>query len=163
MFDDLVTKDDLAFFTSGSRFSLAKVFLNEGMQDMQVTFDLLVRDLPKSRNYLVFGGLEQAARYLLNLKFSEGQLKWLKSHFNLSAREIDYFKHFRFHGDMWAMPEGSVFFQNEPIIRITAPIIEAQIIEMFLINAVYLQTVLASKLSRFANAANGKDIVLGFN
>ena len=163
MVNDFVSKEDLPFFTSGSRFSLASVFLKEGMQDMHATFDLLIRELPQSRNFFIFGGLEHVAHYLRNLKFNDEQLKWLEAQFKFSPEEMKYFENFRFSGDMWAMPEGSLFFPNEPIIRISAPIIEAQIIEMFLINAVYLQTALASKLARFVIAANGKQVGIGFN
>lgn len=163
MVNDFVSKEDLPFFTSGSRFSLASVFLREGMQDVHATFDLLIRELPKSRNFFVFAGLKHVAHYLQNLKFNDEQLKWLEAQFKFSPDEMKYFEKFRFSGDMWAMPEGSLFFPNEPIIRISAPIIEAQVIEMFLINAVYLQTALASKLARFVIAANGKQVGIGFN
>ena len=163
MINDFISKEDLPFFTSGSRFTLASVFLKEGMKDMHATFDLLIRELPKSRNFLVFGGLEHIADYLQNLEFSDKQLKWLETHFRFTPNEMKYFEKFRFSGEMLAMPEGSFLFSNEPIIRISAPIIEAQIIEMFLINSVYIQTAMASKLARFAIAANGKQLVLGFN
>lgn len=163
MINDFISKEDLSLFTTGSRFSLASIFLKEGMENIQATFDLLVRDLPSTRNFLVFAGLEQVVSYLQNLKFNKEQLAWLKSQFNFSPAEIKYLKNFKFSGDMWAMPEGTIFFPHEPIIRITAPIIEAQLIEMFLINAIYLQTVLASKISRFVIAANGKQVTVGYN
>lgn len=163
MIQDFVAKEDLPFFTSGSRFSLASVFLAEGMEQTVATFDLLVRELPPTRNYLVFSGLEHAAEYLLNLKLSDKQLKWLERSFHFDSRAMEYFRSFRFTGDLWAMPEGTPFFPNEPIIRVTAPIVEAQLVEMFLINAVYLQTILASKMSRFVQAANGKKVGVGFN
>ncbi len=163
MINDFISKEDLSLFTTGSRFSMASIFLRENMQDTIATFDLFIRELPLSRNYFVFAGLEHAASYLQNLKFNGEQLKWLKKNFSLSDDEMKYFKNFRFRGDVWAMPEGSLFFPNEPIIRITAPINEAHMAEMFLINAIYLQTVLASKLARFAIAANGKSKVVGYS
>jgi len=163
MIKDFVTKEDLSLFTSGSRFSITSIFLKEKMNDMVATFDLFIRELPESRNYFVFAGLEHVVDYLKNLKFTSKQLRWLKKHFKLSSKEIKYFKNFRFKGDMYAMPEGSIFFPNEPIIKITAPINEAQMAEMFLINAIYLQTALASKLARFAIAANGKPTVTGYS
>ncbi|MFH0830988.1 MAG: nicotinate phosphoribosyltransferase [Parcubacteria group bacterium] len=163
MIKDLLSARDLSLFTSGSRFSLARVFLRENMQDMEATFDLFVRELPSTRNYLVFGGLELVAEYLRNLRLDEQQLAWMRPKFHLDDAELRYFKNFHFSGDMFALPEGTIFFPNEPLIRITAPIIEAQIIEMFLINAVYLQTTLASKIARLYVAARGKDLALGFN
>jgi nicotinate phosphoribosyltransferase len=163
MIKDFVTKEDLSLFTTGSRFALASIFLKENMQNIVATFDLFIREMPKSRNYFIFAGLEHVADYLKNLKFNSEQLKWLKKRFNLSSSEIKYFKKFRFKGDMYAMPEGSFFFPNEPIIRITAPINEAQMIEAFLINAIYLQTALASKLARFAIATNNKSTAVGYS
>lgn len=163
MSNDYITEADLPLFTSGSRFSLAGVFLQEGMEDMQATFDLFVREFPTVRNYVVAAGVEHIVDYLQHLKLSEAQLAWLEKHFKFSNKTIKYFQNYRFTGDLWAMPEGSLCFPQEPIIRITAPIIEAQIVEMFLINTVYLQTALASKIARFVIAANGKDVALGFN
>lgn len=163
MIKDFIKKEDLPLFTSGSRFSLASVFLKEKMDHTIATFDLLIRELPSTRNFFVFAGLEHISEYLLNLNFNKQQLDWLKNSFDLSSDEIKYFRNFKFSGDVLAMPEGTLAFPNEPIIRITAPIIEAQIIEMFLINTVYLQTILASKISRFVHAANGKAVAIGFN
>jgi len=163
MIKDFITEEDLALFTSGSRFALAPVLLKEEMENTIATFDLLIRELPKTRNFFVFAGLEHVSEYLLHLRFNSRQLAWLKHSFNFSPEIMNYFKKFRFSGDMWAMPEGTLAFPNEPVIKITAPIMEAQIIEMFLINSVYLQTILASKIARFIHAANGKPAAIGFN
>ncbi len=154
---------DQSFITSGSRLTIASLYLSEGMRDTHATFDLFVRDLPDARNYLVFAGLERVVQFLTNLRFSTDQLRWIRLSFGFPKDVMAYWKKFRFTGDVWAMPEGSIFFPNEPVIRITAPLIEAQYIEMFLINAVYLQTILATKFSRFVHAANGKQVTLGFN
>lgn len=163
MINDFITKKEWPLFTSGSRFTLATVLLQEGMQDTWATFDLYVRELPRGRNHLVFAGLEHATEYLLNLTPDSRQLAWMKRIFRFDRKMTDYFRRFRFSGDLWAMPEGTVFFPQEPVIRITAPLIEAQVIEMYLINIIYVQTILASKISRFANATNNKPIALGFN
>ncbi len=150
-------------FTSGSKFSLAKVFLGEGMEKDIATFDLLVRDLPPTRNFFVFAGLEQVVDYLQNFKFSPQQLRWIRRSFKFDQRVMRYFSKMKFTGDMYAMPEGTIFFPQEPVIRITAPIIEAQIIEMFIVNTVYLQTILASKAARFIAAVGKKEAGIGFN
>jgi len=163
MVNDFISKEDLSLFTSGSRFPLASVFFKEGLEDTVATFDLLVRDLPPSRNFLVFAGLEHVADYLVNLKFNPRQLQWIKESFSFPPEIMNYFKKFRFTGNMYAMPEGTIFFPNEPVIRITAPLIEAQLIEMFLINTVYVQTILATKIARVTQATNGKPLALGFN
>jgi nicotinate phosphoribosyltransferase len=122
------------------------------------TFDLFIRRLPENRSYFLFAGLEQAVNYLKNLKFNEEQLSYLKSQ-GFKADFLDYLCHFKFTGEVWAVPEGTVVFPNEPLIRVTAPIIEAQIIETFLLNTVNLQTMIATKASRVVHAAKGKPII----
>lgn len=163
MVNDYIKNDDLILFTSGSRFALGAVYLQEGYKNVIANFDLFIRELPKNRNYLVFAGLEHIANFLINLRFTKEQLKWLKKTYDFPAAIMGYYKDFRFTGDMQAMPEGSIFFANEPVIRITAPIIEAQMIEVYLTNTVFLQTILASKISRFVQATNEKKAILGFN
>lgn len=162
MFDDLLNKDDLSLFTSASRFQISTVFLRQKMEKDVATFDLFVREMPKERNYLVFAGLERVINYLRNLKLNPKQLAWLKKT-GISKEGYDYFKTFRFTGDIHAMPEGTIFFPNEPIMRVTAPIIEAQFIEWCIINFIFLETILASKFSRFIGAARGKELAFGYN
>ncbi len=163
MVNDFIGKEDLSLFTSGTRFTIASVFFEAGLEDTEATFDLYVRELPATRNYFLFAGLEHVVDYLRNLRFSGSQLAWMKKSFAFSKRELDYFRSFRFTGDVWAMPEGTVFFPGEPIIRVSAPIVQAQLIEMYLLNAVYLQTILASKMARLVRAASGKQVITGYN
>lgn len=127
-------------------------------KDTSATFDLFVRGLPPNRSYLVMAGLEDILGYVKNLKFSRSDIAYLKSRKFFSAGFLKYLAGFKFKGDIWAMPEGSVFFANEPVIRVTAPIIEAQIIESFLLNTINLQTMLASKASRVVCAAQGRGV-----
>jgi nicotinate phosphoribosyltransferase len=106
----------------------------------------------------LFAGLEQALLYLQKIEFTEEHLSYLKKQrFNESF--LDYLRGFQFTGDVWAIPEGTVAFPNEPLIRVTAPIIEAQIIETFLLNTINLQTMIATKASRVVYAAEGKSII----
>ena len=122
------------------------------------TFDLFVRGLPDNRAYLVACGLEDILDYIRNLKFGPDQLRYLKGRGGLRREFIEYLAGFKFKGDIWAMPEGTIFFPPEPIIRVTAPIIEAQIIETFLLNTVNLQTMIASKASRVVLSAQGRGV-----
>lgn len=163
MVNDFITQEDLSLFLNGARFPSSVIYLQEGMRNTRATFDLFVRELPQKRNFLVFCGLEHVVDYLTHFRFTPKQLRWIKNCFAFSPKVMKYFKNFRFTGDMWAMPEGTVFFPQEPIIRITAPIIEAQMIEVFLMNTVYLQTLLASKIARFVHAAGKKSTVMGFH
>lgn len=122
------------------------------------TFDLFVRELPRNRAYLVACGLEDVLNYIRDLRFSREDLEYLKRQKIFSADFLNYLMRFRFRGDIWAMPEGTVFFANEPIIRVTASIIEAQLIESFLLNTINLQTMIASKASRVVLSAKGRGV-----
>ena len=122
------------------------------------TFDLFIRRLPENRSYLLFAGLEQVLLFLKSVKFTEGHLAYLQKQ-GFDAKFLAYLRNFKFTGDVWAVPEGTVAFPCEPLIRVTAPIIEAQLIETFLLNTVNLQTTIATKASRVVNAAKGKAII----
>lgn len=126
------------------------------------TFELFVRQLPPERNYLVAAGLEQALDFLETIRFSPDEIDYLRSQpifSNVQGKFFDYLSHFRFTGDVWAAPEGSLIFANEPILRVTAPIIEAQLIETRLLSAINFQTMVASRAARLVTAARGKPIV----
>jgi nicotinate phosphoribosyltransferase len=122
------------------------------------TFDLFVRDLPLNRAYLVAAGLEDILNYLKTLKFSREDLAYLDKLKLFSPDFLKYLANFKFKGDIAAMPEGEIFFANEPVVRVTAPIIEAQIIESFLLNTINLQSMIASKASRVVCAARGRGL-----
>ncbi|MFA5410389.1 MAG: nicotinate phosphoribosyltransferase [Candidatus Omnitrophota bacterium] len=127
-------------------------------RDASATFDLFVRELPLNRAYLVACGLEDILNYIKNLKFTKDDLVYLKRLGLFSAGFLEYLNNFRFRGDIWAMPEGTLFFAQEPLIRVTGRIIEAQIIESFLLNTLNLQTMIASKASRVVSAAKGRKV-----
>lgn len=122
------------------------------------TFDLFIRRLPENRSYFLFAGLEEALQYLESVRFTEEHLTYLKKQ-GFKEEFLDYLCGFRFTGDVFAVPEGTVVFPNEPLIRVTAPIIEAQLIETFLLNSVNLQTMIATKASRVVHAAKGKSVI----
>ncbi len=127
-------------------------------RNTSATFDLFVRELPCNRAYLVACGLEDILSYLRNLRFNREGLNYLKKQKLFSERFLNYLADFKFRGDVWAMPEGEIFFANEPVIRVTAPIIEAQIIESYLLNTINLQAMIASKASRVVCAAGDKRV-----
>lgn len=122
----------------------------------RATFELYVRNPPAKRSYLVAAGLSQAVDYLLALRFSAddiAHLKTLPPFRHIPGAFFDFLASFRFTGDLWAVPEGTVVFAGEPMIRITAPIIEAQIVETFLLATVNHQTLVATKAARIVEAA----------
>jgi nicotinate phosphoribosyltransferase len=122
------------------------------------TFDLFIRKLPENRSYFIFAGLEQVLFYLKNIEFQEDQLEYLKKQ-GFKDEFLDYLRNFKFTGDVWSVPEGTIVFPDETIMRVTAPIMEAQLIETFLLNAVNIQTMVATKASRVVHAAKGRLIV----
>jgi len=126
------------------------------------TFELFVRNLPERRSYLIAAGLEQTIHYLRNLVFTSEYLKYLKDlpvFKNVGRAFFNYLRDFRFCGDVYAVPEGTVIFSNEPIIRVTASMIEAQIIETYLLSMINYQTLIASKASRVVHAAGGRGVI----
>jgi nicotinate phosphoribosyltransferase len=138
--------------------TMADAYLADGMTQPAV-FELFVRKLPARRGFLVAAGLDQAIDYLTSLRFDDEALAWVSHSGRFSARLIDYFREFRFAGDVDAMPEGTVFFPNEPILRVTAPMPEAQLVETRLMNLLNFQTLIASKAARMVLAAPGKELV----
>jgi nicotinate phosphoribosyltransferase len=127
-------------------------------KDTLATFDLFVRQRPKNRAYLVACGIEDVLTHLKDLRFSSGDLDYLERQGLFSKDFLKYLSSFRFKGDIWAMREGEIFFPNEPVIRVTASIIEAQIIESFLLNTINLQAMIASKASRVALSAKSRPV-----
>ncbi len=125
-------------------------------------FELFVRHLPKNFSYIIAAGLEQALDYILNLRFTDEQIQFIKQHpsFRHISREFfEYLKDFRFRGDVWAVPEGTVIFPGEPLVQVEASIIEAQIVETYLLTMINFQTLIASKASRVVETAKGRDVV----
>jgi len=130
--------------------------------DARATFELFVRNLPSHRNYLVAAGLEQALDFLENVRFSSEDIAYLRAQpffRHVHADFYDYLARFRFTGDVWALPEGTIFFPGEPLLRVTAPIADAQLVETSLLSILHFQTLIASKASRVTAAAAGCPVV----
>jgi nicotinate phosphoribosyltransferase len=122
-------------------------------------FEFFVRRLPAGRNFLVAAGLAQLVDYLAMLRFGDDDLAWLRGSGRFDAGFIESLRDFRFTGDMDAVPEGTVVFADEPLLRISAPLREAQFIESRLINLIHYQTMVASKAARCVIAARGRTLV----
>ena len=123
------------------------------------TFSLFVRKDPSERNYYVAAGLEDLLEELKDFRFSEGDIRYMEQTDFFSPEFIDYLKGLRFSGTVYAMPEGTIFFPNEPILEITAPIIEAQILETLVLNTIGFQTLIATKAARCLHAAGGRPLI----
>lgn len=130
--------------------------------DGRATFELFIRHLPPHRNYLVVAGLEEAVEYLENVHFAPDEIDYLRKQpifSKIDADFFDYLAQFRFTGDAWAMPEGTLAFPGEPVMRLTAPIAEAQLLETYLLATLSYSTMIASKAARIFTAAQGRQVV----
>jgi nicotinate phosphoribosyltransferase len=156
-FLDFLKEENMSLFTDLYELTMcASYFDNKKFEP--ATFDLFIRRLPENRSYFLFAGLEQVLLFLKSVKFTEEHLAYLKKQ-GFNQPFLDYLRNFKFTGDVWAVPEGTVAFPCAPLIRVTAPIIEAQLVETFLLNTVNLQTTIATKASRVVHAAKGKTVI----
>lgn len=132
--------------------------------DARATFELSCHTMPENRSYLVACGLEQIVEYILNLRFAHEDISFLKTlpvFRHVQQGFFDYLKDFKFSGDVWAMPEGEVFFAREPIIQVEAPIIEAQILETCVLSLMNIESVVATKAARVVAAARADGVARG--
>jgi nicotinate phosphoribosyltransferase len=135
--------------------NMVQAYLDRG-EDKEAVFEFFVRRLPPRRGFMLAAGLDDALAYLETLSFSAADIDWLKSTGRFRNNLLDYLAAFRFTGDVHAIAEGTVCFPNEPLIRITAPLPQAQLVETRLINILHFQALIASKAARMVLAAPGK-------
>lgn len=138
--------------------TMLQAYFDEGMEETAV-FEFFIRKRPPERNFFVAAGLEPLLDYLERLQFTPPELEWLAGTGRFTDDFIAALSRLRFSGDVDAMPEGTVFFPNEPIVRVTAPLPQAQLIETRLINLLHFQTLIASKAARSVLAAPGKLLI----
>lgn len=134
--------------------NMVQAYLDHG-EDAEAVFEFFVRRLSARRGFLMAAGLETVLDYLETLWFSPEEIEWLAGTKRFRKNLLDYLRDFRFTGNVHAMPEGTVFFPHEPILRITAPLPQAQLIESRIINVMHFQTLIASKAARMVLAASG--------
>ncbi|HBK04483.1 MAG TPA: nicotinate phosphoribosyltransferase [Acetobacteraceae bacterium] len=138
--------------------SMLEAYAAHDMAETAV-FEFFVRKLPPRRGFLMAAGLAQAIEFLEALRFAPDELAWLKDSRLFSTAFVDGLANLRFTGDVDAMPEGTIFFPDEPILRVVAPLPQAQFVETRLINLLHFQTVIASRAARMVLAAPGKQLV----
>ena len=138
--------------------NMAASYLRRGMTDT-ATFSLFVRRLPPGRGFLVAAGLEPSLAFLEGVRFEAHELDYLRDELGFTTEDVDAFASLRFTGDVWAIPEGRVLYAGEPLLEVTAPLPEGQLVETFLLNQITFHTTLASKAARCRLAAGGRDVV----
>jgi nicotinate phosphoribosyltransferase len=153
-----VTDRNAALLTDLYELTMLQAYWSEGLLGPAV-FSLFVRRLPAERNYLLACGLADALDYLERLRFPSEALDFLRGRPGFSPGFVDWLAGLRFTGDVWAVPEGTPVFADEPLLEIVAPLAEAQLPETFVMNQVHLQTLLASKAARVVAAAEGRPVV----
>jgi nicotinate phosphoribosyltransferase len=145
-------------FTDHYELTMAAAYFEHRVFE-EATFSLFIRKYPPRRNFFIAAGLEDVLRELESYRFFDNDVDYLKKTGLFSNDFISYLKQFNFSGHVFAMPEGTVFFANEPVLEVTAPVIEAQVIETFLLNTIGFQTMIASKAARCIHAAQGRDLI----
>ena len=158
--DNMILSTDFYQLTMSAAYFQYNLENNIKEENDIATFELFVRKFPKNRNYLIFAGLEQVVQYLLNARFTDTTINFVRKKpvfKNIDSSFFDeYLPNFRFKLDLWAMEEGNFFFPNEPIIRIQGPMIQAQLVETYILNVINFQSLVASKASRISNIAPNK-------
>lgn len=147
-----------ALLTDLYQLTMLQGYFDQGMEETAV-FEFFVRKLPSTRNFLVAAGLEQTLAYLESVRFTPAELEWIAAYGAFRPDFVRYLENFHFAGDVHAMAEGTVFFPNEPILRVTAPIAQAQLVESRLINLLHFETLIASKAARSVLVGPGKLLV----
>ena len=147
-----------ALTTDLYQLTMLHAYFERGMRETAV-FELFVRKLPPGRNFLLAAGLEPALEFLEGLRFAPEELEWIEGLGLFGPRFAQDLERLRFTGEVHALPEGTVFFPNEPVLRVIAPLPEAQLVESRLINLVHYSTMIASKAARAVLVAPGKRLV----
>ncbi len=151
-----------ALLTDLYELTMAAAYFAHGKAGETATFELSIRRLPESRSFLLAAGLQQAVEHLLDLKFTGDDIDFLRRHpmfERVDSAFFDYLAGLRFTGDVWAVPEGTVLFAEEPLLRITAPVTESQMAETYLLSMLTYQTMVATKAARVVEAAKGRRVV----
>lgn len=160
-----ITSNDYSLLTDLYQLTMAACYHGEGVEQKKASFELFVRRLPKEFGYLIAMGLAQVLEYLEKLRFSEGQIKALQAtgiFANASEEFWQLLTSGGFSGDVWAVPEGTVIFANEPILRVQAPLWQAQLVETYILNAINYQTLIATRAARLRDVAGQSAKLLEF-
>ncbi len=150
---------NLSLLADFYEFTMSNGFFIKNMTNKLAYFDMFFRKIPDNGGYVIFAGLEQVIEYINNLKFDNDDIEFLRSTNKFSEEFLNYLSNFKFTGDIWAIPEGTVVFPNEPLITVRAPLIEAQIIETLLLLLVNHQSLIATKASRIVSSAKGRPVM----
>jgi nicotinate phosphoribosyltransferase len=150
--------DNLALLTDLYQLTMAQGYFHQ-RKTAPATFSLFIRSYPPNRGYFIAAGLRDVIEFLESFCFERYALDYLSSLELFSEDFLHFLSDLRFTGELWALPEGRVFFTDEPVLEVTAPIIEAQLVETFIINQINFQSLVATKAARCVAAAGGRSVV----
>ena len=154
----MYTTDNLALLTDLYQLTMAQGYF-QSQRLAPATFSLFIRSYPPNRSYFVSAGLRDVLEFLEQFKVDAAGVDYLRSRRMFTDDFLDFLKELRFTGEVWAIPEGRVFFKDEPIVEVTAPIVEAQLVETFVINQINFQSLIATKAARCVHAAGARSVV----
>jgi len=152
-------RTNMSMLTDFYELTMANGYLDNGCGDTIVYFDAFFRNVPENGGYAVMAGVEQVIDYLSNLKFSEDDLEFLKTNYHFNDKFIEYLRNFEFTCDVWAIPEGTVIFPREPLVKVRGPVMQAQLLETALLCTINHQTLIATKTARIVRAAEGRPVM----
>lgn len=149
-------KENMAMLCDFYEFTMSNGYFKNGFYKKNVYFDVFFRKVPDNGGFAIMAGLEQAIEYIRELHFEDEDIEYLKSKGIFDEQFLEYLRNFKFSGDVYAIPEGTPIFPNEPVMTIKAPAIEAQLVETFLLLTINHQTLIATKANRIVRAAQAE-------
>lgn len=152
-------KMNLTMLTDFYELTMANGYFRNGLKDKQAYFDMFFRKVPDNGGFAIMAGVEQLIEYLKNLKFDDKDIEYLMSKNLFSEEFLQYLKNFKFSCDVWAIPEGTPIFPNEPVVTVRGPVIEAQFVETMILLTINHQSLIATKANRIVRAAQGRDVM----
>lgn len=156
---DWKDRKNLTMLADFYEFTMANGYLENCMDDQIAYFDMFFRAIPDDGGFAIMAGVEQLIEYLRNLKFDEEDIAYFESKGIFGDKFLDYLKNFKFKCDVWAIPEGTPIFPQEPIVVIRGPVVQAQLIETMVLLTINHQSLIATKANRIVRAAEGRDIM----
>lgn len=152
-------KLNLTLLTDFYEFTMSNGFFAEGMGDKIAYFDMFFRTIPSNGGFAIMAGVEQLIDYFKNLKFTDEDIEYLRSKKIFNEQYLEYLKNFKFSCDVWAIPEGTPIFPQEPIVTVRGPVIEAQFLETMILLTINHQSLIATKANRIVRAADGRPVM----
>ncbi|MGL4991959.1 MAG: nicotinate phosphoribosyltransferase [Sarcina sp.] len=156
---DITEKRNLAMLMDFYELTMSNAYFNQGIKDKIVYFDMFFRKVPEQGGFAIMAGLEQVIEYINGLSFDQEDIEYLRELKIFSEDFLDYLLNFKFSGSIYAVPEGTPIFPNEPIVTVKAPIIEAQLIETMILLTINHQSLIATKANRIVRAAAGRTVL----